>query len=100
MKLPVTRFPLNKIAEIDEMWWFTGAEEQPTPRTIAEHIKLSRAANLRYPIILCADGRLMDGMHRCLKAMVQGRSDIATRRFSVTPPPDYTDVQPDDLPYD
>jgi len=82
------------------MWWYQSGDERPTPRSISDHMSLVNAANLRYPILLCADGRLMDGMHRCIKALITGRSHVSARRFPVTPPPDYTDVQANELPYE
>ena len=56
--------------------------------------------DLDYPIILCADGHLMDGMHRVAKALYEGRKNIKAVRFEVTPEPDYEDVQPDELSYE
>ena len=42
----------------------------------------------------------MDGMHRVLKALMQGRSHIRAVRFETDPEPDYVGVlDPDDLPY-
>jgi len=56
--------------------------------------------DLRYPVILSADGRVMDGMHRVAKAYVEGRESVVAVRFGETPEPDYIDVDPDALPYD
>ena len=57
-------------------------------------------ADLRYPIILSADGRVMDGMHRVAKAYLEGRETIQAVQFEVDPRPDYIGVEADDLPYD
>ena len=62
-------------------------------------MKLVAEASLSYPIILSADGRVMDGMHRLAKALLEGRECINAVRFSKDPAPDYEDVHPDDLPY-
>lgn len=97
--LPIQSVALDQIAELDEAYWFdTG--DKPTCRKIAEHFKLMMAADLKYPIILCAEGKLMDGMHRVTRALAQNETHILSVRFPVTPEPDYTDVYPDDLPYD
>jgi hypothetical protein len=56
--------------------------------------------DLRYPVILSADGRVMDGMHRVAKAYVEGRESVVAVRFGETPEPDYIDADPDALPYD
>jgi hypothetical protein len=46
------------------------------------------------------DGRVMDGMHRISRALLDGASVIAAVRFEVLPKPDYRNCQPDDLSYD
>ena len=83
------------LREVDEAYW-----GQPmTCRDVAEHARLIDEANLEYPIILSSDGRIMDGMHRVLKALIQGRTQIGAVRFEVDPEPDYVGVvDPDDLP--
>ena len=57
-------------------------------------------ADLTFPVILSSDGRIMDGMHRVLKALLAGLSHISAVRFSSDPEPDYVGVDPDDLPYE
>ncbi|KDA02810.1 hypothetical protein [Hyphomonas oceanitis] len=89
---------LDQIAELDETYWFSEGDT-PSCRAIAEHFKLMMAADLQYPIILCAEGRLMDGMHRITKALAHGEQTILSVRFDQTPEPDFTDIQPHDLPY-
>ena len=89
---------LEQISELDEPYWFTSANP-PTCRLIAGHFRLMSEADLRYPIILCAQGRLMDGMHRVTKALYLGEKTILSVRFEETPEADYVDVVPDDLPY-
>ena len=56
-------------------------------------------ADLTYPIILSSDGRVMDGMHRAAKAILEGRDVIAAKQFVHDPEPDYVGVDPDVLPY-
>tara|TARA_R110000803_G_scaffold181743_3_gene244138 strand:- start:685 stop:972 length:288 start_codon:yes stop_codon:yes gene_type:complete len=89
---------LEQISELDEAYWFT-VGDMPSCRRIAEHFKLMLDADLQYPIILCAQGRLMDGMHRVTKAFAFGEKTILSVRFNETPEADFVDVQPDDLPY-
>ena len=98
--LPVEEVDLGSIAELDENWWYQGAQDIPTGRSIGDHYKLMEGVDLEYPILLCAEGRLMDGMHRVLKAYCEGRSTISARRLQQTPPPDYVDVDLADLPYE
>lgn len=96
--LPVVQVPLSQIAELDENYWYLDGQGEPTPRSLAEHMKLVAAADLQFPILLCARGRVMDGMHRVTKAVLEGRTTIAGKRFKVTPPPDHEVRRIDDLP--
>ena len=90
----------DAIAEADENWWYGAADAIPTPRSIAGHLSLIGDLDPRHPIILCADGRLMDGMHRVVKAIAEGRTQIPAVRFAKTPPPDFVNRPLDSLPYD
>lgn len=56
------------------------------------HAKKIAHADLRYPIILDADGSIMDGAHRVGKAMLEGRSHVQAVRFSVRPEPDVVEL--------
>ncbi|MFY0595993.1 MAG: hypothetical protein JXQ85_06160 [Cognatishimia sp.] len=96
--LPVISIALVDIAELDELWWFQTADDIPTPRSIAEHMQLVQQTDLRFPILLCSDGRLMDGMHRVVKALSEGRDTIQAIRFPQTPAPDFINVDVNTLP--
>lgn len=63
-------------------------------------MRLVDATDLAYPIILSPDGRVMDGMHRVAKALLQNQRRIMAVRLPSMPEPDYIGVDPDDLPYD
>ena len=91
---------LSDIAELEQRYWFSEPGDEPTPRAIAEHMKLVEAADTAYPILLDAQGRLMDGMHRAVKRLVQGHPDIWALQLPVTPAPDFIGVAADDLPYE
>ena len=41
----------------------------------------------------------MDGMHRVVRAMLDGGRFIDAVRFETTPAPDHRGCQPEDLPY-
>jgi hypothetical protein len=97
--LPRERVPLSAIREIDEPHWAHERSEQLSCREIAEHSRLILDCDLVYPVILSRDGRVMDGMHRILKALLQGLEEIEAVRFADDPEPDYIGVAPDDLPY-
>src|SRR5262245_26636006 len=87
--------PVASISELDEPYW-----GEMTSREVAEHARLIGECDLSFPIILSSDGRIMDGMHRVLKALSQGESHIKAVRFRVDPEPDYVGVKPEDLPYE
>jgi len=90
---------LSDIKELDERWWFQTSDDPPTPRSIANHFGLMEQTDLQYPIILCAEGQLMDGMHRVLKALVTGRETVKAVQLDPTPPPDHINVDVAGLPY-
>lgn len=97
--LPIESVAVESIAEIDTAYWFEGSAETPTVRKVVEHAQLIAAVDPSYPILLSADGRVMDGMHRVARALMDGRSDIPAIRFPVTPEPDYHNCRPHELPY-
>ncbi len=99
-ELPVFEISLDAIRELDEPFWFAAGGELPTCRKISEHLSLIQAADLSFPIILDPDGRVMDGMHRVCKALLAGLPGITAIRLPVLPPPDFTGISPEDLPYE
>ncbi len=96
--LPVEQIPLDSIDEVDSVYWFTD-ELGPTVRAVVEHTRLIEEVDTSYPIILGSDGRVMDGMHRVARALLEGRSTIAAVRFESPLEPDYRNCRPEDLPY-
>ena len=98
--LPVHRVSLSAITELDEAYWWDAGSPPPTCRQVIEHMQLVEAADLQYPIILCPQGRVMDGMHRVAKALLLGKSEVAAVRLPELPSPDHVGVDPDDLCYD
>ena len=95
--LPRKRVQLCDIRELDEEW---GSDtEKHTWRELIEHVALIRAANSSYPIILSATGAVMDGMHRIVKAVLRGDTDITAVQFEMDPEPDHVGLAPEELPY-
>lgn len=88
--LPVRSVRIADIVELDQDCWFDG--RPATIREIARHAKRILEADPDFPIILCAEGRLMDGGHRVAKALIAGHTEIDAVRFAVTPEPD--EIQP------
>ncbi len=87
-ELPVVRVAIADIAEFDMDCWF-GEKLPPTCRAVAEHAQRIERADLSFPIILAADGGLMDGGHRIAKAWLAGDSTVRAVRFVTDPPPDW-----------
>ena len=90
----------SSIAEIHEDHWYFHNSSQPTPLSIVEHAQLIRDCDLTYPIILDASGRVMDGMHRICKAIMEKRPTIKAVQFKDDPEPCYKNCNPDELSHD
>ena len=96
---PISEVSIDEIREIDSAYWSTGSSSKPTVRNFVEHFKLMVDADLDFPIVLNVDGRVMDGMHRFAKALIEGRKTIRTVRFDYQPEPDFVNCDPEQLPY-
>jgi len=99
-ELTVKEIELEAVRELDEPYWFGYDDSVPTCRAIAHHVRLIQESNLEHPVILSSDGRVMDGMHRVVKALLKGHKSIQAVQFAEDPEPDYQNVDPGDLPYD
>ena len=99
-KLPVIEIDLSVIRELDQAYWYDLEGDRPTCRSVAQHARLINECDLSHPIILAADGSVMDGMHRVCKALLQGEKSILARQFDRTPDPDYRNMHADDLSYE
>jgi hypothetical protein len=98
--LPVHDVPLVTIDELDTAYWSAPGAELPTVRELIVHMRLIQDVDPSYPVILGSDGRVMDGMHRIARAVLEGRTTIRAVRFPAIPEPDFRNVHPDDLPYE
>jgi hypothetical protein len=97
---PVFNKKLAEITELKENYWFgfmPGLE--PKCEDIIQHAKQIYEADLRYPIILCNEGRIMDGMHRVCKAKLEGRDTILAVQFPDQRMPDHIGKMPNELYY-
>ena len=96
---PRIQVALSDIREFDEA--FPSDEKGVvTWRNVVGHMALIEEADPSYPIILAANGEVMDGRHRLAKAMLAGKTAIEAVQFPNDPEPDYVDVHPHELPYD
>ena len=58
-------------------------------REFVAHIKQILDSDLSFPIILDDEGFVMDGRHRVLRALLEGKETILAVRFDETPTPDF-----------
>ncbi|HET9969492.1 MAG TPA: hypothetical protein VFQ68_14750 [Streptosporangiaceae bacterium] len=98
-ELPVNAVTVDSVREVETVYWFDDSTGAPTVRAVVEHARLMLDADLSFPVILGPDGRVMDGMHRIARALLDGRKRVSAVRFQILPEPDYRDCQPADLPY-
>jgi hypothetical protein len=98
--LPVLDIALSSIEEIDSVYWIGADGSSPTVRILVRHMELVNGADLSFPVIIGADGRVMDGMHRVAKSMLLGKAEVRAVRFDEQPRPDHVGVRPEDLPFD
>src|SRR3954451_7678463 len=70
---PRIEVALSDIPELDEEF---PADEKGvvTWRNVVGHMALIEAADPNYPIILAANGQVMDGRHRVAKALLAGKT--------------------------
>ncbi|MFT6454782.1 MAG: disulfide oxidoreductase YuzD [Yoonia sp.] len=87
---------LSKISEIYEPYWYH--DMAPTCISVMEHAAQVLRADLAYPILICEDHKIIDGMHRVMKAHSEGKTTIRAHQIDL-PAPDYKNMHPDDLPY-
>lgn len=95
----VVDVPLSEIWEVDTVYWFD-EQHRPTVRSVIEHARLIEAVDREHPIILGPDGRVMDGMHRVARALLEGDETIAAVRFGELPEATFRNCDPNELPYD
>ena len=96
--LPVEEVSLAELHEVDSVYWFDSSQ-RPTVRNVVGHLRLVQEVDPQHPIILGPDNRVMDGMHRIARALLEGQTKIAAVRLRSLPDPDYRDCHPEDLPY-
>jgi hypothetical protein len=98
--LPVQEIRLDSITDIDSVYWIGADGSPPTVRILVRHMELVNGADLAYPVIIGADGLVMDGMHRVAKSLLLGKPTVRAVHFIEQPSPDHVGIRPEDLPYD
>ena len=61
-----------------------------SPYEMAQHMRRVLDVDTSKPVILDQEGFIMDGWHRVVRALIDGKATIKAVRFDVTPPPDHT----------
>jgi hypothetical protein len=79
-KFPVVKVPIDYI-------YVYYTYEKLSLREMVMHFKAVNDADLSKPIILDEDGCLMDGRHRIMKAILNGKKTIKAVRFDKNPSP-------------
>jgi hypothetical protein len=76
--------------QLDSQCWGDNLLARITPNRIIKHARriLETEGDEIYPIILNQDGKVMDGMHRLCKAVLEDRSHVWVVRFDTDPKPD------------
>ena len=62
-------------------------------------MRLISNAELKYPIILCKEGKIIDGMHRVCKALLMDQKTISAIQFKEDIKPDFVNIDINDLTY-
>jgi hypothetical protein len=86
--LPARQVSIAQVREFEQYCWF-GPEQDPTCHAVAIHALRISEADLAYPIILSAEGGLMDGGHRVRKACMLGHAEVAAVQFAQDSAPEY-----------
>lgn len=84
---------LSQFQNIIDKWMSFESTVQPDGRETVvfdiDHFLRIRNANLRFPILVEADGsHVMDGMHRLMKCYLGNIDTIRAIQFAITPEPD------------
>jgi len=85
---------VESISEVDSIYWFDNEGNRPTVRAIIEHVRLINDVDTSYPIIMGPDGRVMDGMHRIARAVLEDRPAISAVILPQLPETDYRNIFP------
>jgi hypothetical protein len=86
--MTVEDVPLSSFDWTNSNFQCNSLSDPPLWKDIGDHARKIINADLQYPIIISADGDIMDGMHRVLKCYMFDVPTIKAVRFTETPPPD------------
>lgn len=89
-RLPIEPISLDDFDWSNENFQYLSPDDPMLWRTIGDEARRILEADLDYPVILSAEGNVMDGMHRILKCYIFGLPSVPAVRFGETPSPDRT----------
>lgn len=84
--LPGEEVPLDAIPWREDGCHVLG--DPPSWGALADHCRRAMRVDGSYPVILGPEEQVMDGMHRIVRAFVEGRTTIRIVRLAEVPPPD------------
>jgi hypothetical protein len=95
--LPVVSVSIEALQELDRVSWYGGDKHagRLTVRQFVAHARRIDEADLEQPILLSAEGKMLDGFHRLAKALKIGRTHLPAKRFLTDPDPLRTVDMPD-----
>ena len=95
--LPVVSVSIEELQELDRVSWYgkDGHSGRLTVRQFVAHARRIDEADLDQPILLSAEGKMLDGFHRLAKALKEGRTHLPAKRFPADPDPIRTVDMPD-----
>ena len=86
--LPVVDVALHELGQIDTNYWFEAG--QPTVRNVVQHVRHAiHEGDSACPVILGPDNRVIDGMYRIARMLLDDPTHIRAVRLEPLPPPTY-----------
>jgi hypothetical protein len=88
--LPVKQVRVEVLDDLDRVGWIDQERHfgRLTVREVADHARRIYEADLEFPILLSAEGHLLDGFHRVAKAYLLGLETILAVQFTQNSEPD------------
>jgi hypothetical protein len=85
---PAEAVRIDDLTELDTNYWFHAGHE-PTVRNVVRHVlHATRDVDPSYAVLLGPGDRVLDGMHRIVRAMLAGETHVEAVRLPTLPPPD------------
>jgi hypothetical protein len=87
---PAEAVRVADLPELDTNYWFHDGHE-PTVRNVVTHVRhATQDVDPTYPVLLGPGDRVLDGMHRIVRALFAGETHVQAVRLATLPPPDLT----------